>query len=358
MVMVSYSSKDRETVERLKINFAPVVNQDTVQFWEDSDIEKGEEWRKAIAAAIDDAAIAVLLVSANFFASSYVCNDELPQILRRQREGKLKVLSVFLARSLVDDIDISVTDSKTGATYPVKLDSLQGFGAPDKPLSEMTPPECDRVFVALARKVRDLSLAAQAGGTPPRSSVPHDDGSSPQRPSPPESPTDPKRPRDRWRWWMWGTPVAVAILALCVWGANYFLREVRCETAIETPEAGATVGAGGMVTGTARVPSGGHIWILLHPPIPGNQWFPQEPVSLRADDGTWSALVYYGTQDDIGREFEIAAVVVTSSTSAAFEGWLRSGRTTNSYTPLTYPIGTERVSGCSDARRVVRKGSH
>lgn len=377
-VIVTYSRADKKTLRRLKVHLATL--EDVIDLWVDtSKIPEGDPWYREICRAIDAASIAILLVSPDYLASEVVRNKELPRILERQRDGKLTVLSVFVSPSAVARIGFPVKDPRTGLTHTVTLDQFQGFGEPDRPLSKMPRTERDLVFVALEGRVREL-----AGGTvgprgepelspvePPvrRPASPRERRSSPPSAVLPDAAPPVSQPERRRRcpWWPWRPTCpwpwiagAGAVAALLLWAgsAAYCPREVRCETAILTPEAGATVGASGTVKGSARLPPDGHLWILLHPPVPGNQWWPQEPASVRNDDGTWSAVVYFGNEDDVGAEFEIAAVVVTPGTNASFEQWLKRGRERDDYPSLPFPIGTERVPGCADARRIVKKVSH
>ena len=52
-----------------------------IKAWDDTKLKSGEEWDKEIDESLKKADIAVLLVSSNFLASSYIRKKELPEIL-------------------------------------------------------------------------------------------------------------------------------------------------------------------------------------------------------------------------------------------------------------------------------------
>jgi len=49
------------------------------------------------------------------------------------------------------------------------------------------------------------------------------------------------------------------------------------------------------------------------------------PVDLGADN-TWSSIVYFGTPDDIGDNFDIIVVTVNSEAQDVFNGYLSEAR--------------------------------
>lgn len=97
-VFISYSHTDVRFLDRLQKHLAPLEHEHRVEAWSDLRISSGEDWRKQIASKIEHCDVAVLLVSADFLASSFIVTDELPQILAgAARSGRgVKVMSVIL----------------------------------------------------------------------------------------------------------------------------------------------------------------------------------------------------------------------------------------------------------------------
>jgi len=63
------------------VHLAPLVRELGIEVWSDERIRAGDDWRTEIAAALDRASIAILLVSADFLASEFIASDELPGLV-------------------------------------------------------------------------------------------------------------------------------------------------------------------------------------------------------------------------------------------------------------------------------------
>jgi small subunit ribosomal protein S1 len=85
----------------------------SVEFWYDR-IEKqgihgGDHWRNRIFEEIDNADIAILLITQDFIISEFIREVELPRILNRSKEGKLELLPILLEPARLRDLDIDNT---------------------------------------------------------------------------------------------------------------------------------------------------------------------------------------------------------------------------------------------------------
>lgn len=81
------------------------------------------------------------------------------------------------------------------------------------------------------------------------------------------------------------------------------------------------------VTGSAQLPDDAHLWVLVHRKDV-NGWWPQGGGEIAVTNGQWSVQVQYGASEDVGYDFEIAAVIVSGS---VHEHWL------GSYPPVQLP---------------------
>jgi len=84
-IFISYSHKDEKWLDRLKTHLISHVDQDLIDLWDDSRIEYGQKWRDEIDKALDAAIIAIVLVSADFLASSFINKVELPRLLDKKK---------------------------------------------------------------------------------------------------------------------------------------------------------------------------------------------------------------------------------------------------------------------------------
>ena len=89
-VFISYSHADKRFKDELLKHFRTLEREGKVSFWQESDIEAGAEWNDTIRRAIDEADIAILLISPSFLASDYIRELELPALIdRANRRGTI-----------------------------------------------------------------------------------------------------------------------------------------------------------------------------------------------------------------------------------------------------------------------------
>ena len=139
--------------------------------WSDQELKGGDRWRDEISAALDEARIAVLLVSQSFLVAPFIRDEELPRILARQTAGALTVLPVFLSPSTVMSDEIVVRD-RDARERRIELSEFQGFGSPQETLAELTHVERQRSFVRLHDRIRELAAfqSARSPGVQPNES--------------------------------------------------------------------------------------------------------------------------------------------------------------------------------------------
>jgi hypothetical protein len=90
-VFVSYSHKD-EAWKDLVVGHLQVLK-GMFDLWDDRRIAVGDAWRAEIEAALDRAAVAVLLISKDFLLSRFIRDTEVPRLLAR---FGVRVIPVFV----------------------------------------------------------------------------------------------------------------------------------------------------------------------------------------------------------------------------------------------------------------------
>lgn len=149
-VFVSYAHEDRKWADELVTHLAPWIRDKRVNLWDDSRIDGGARWKDAIDAALDEAAVAVLLVSKSFLASEFIATYELPRLVARAGRNELRLIWVAVGYSAVNTTTLS---------------QFQAANNPDRPLESLGAAQRNKVMVKVATKVADaVTMRSLAGG--------------------------------------------------------------------------------------------------------------------------------------------------------------------------------------------------
>ncbi|MDB4999943.1 MAG: toll/interleukin receptor protein [Mucilaginibacter sp.] len=138
-VFISYSHEDREFLHQLKRHFSALKGK--VEFWDDSMIYAGMKWQEEIEKALKNARVAILLVSADFFNSTYIMEEELPYLLQAQSCGTA-ILSVIIKPCLFD-------------FYP-QISKFQAVNSPSKTVIQMSEAEKEILWTQLILRINEL----------------------------------------------------------------------------------------------------------------------------------------------------------------------------------------------------------
>lgn len=165
-VFISYAHADNESsdpskrwLNRLSEQLQPLVLQDKVNAWSDTQIETGQLWDTSIKTQLQNARAAVLLISPAFLASKYIRNSELPVLLMNaMNEGRAVVLPIILRPCLFAETTFKYPDPADGPGE-LSLSVFQSANPPSKPLNSMPEHEQDAVLLSVAQRI--LRLAQQ-----------------------------------------------------------------------------------------------------------------------------------------------------------------------------------------------------
>jgi len=95
-VFLSYSHKDEPWKERLKTHLRVLEQVGALAVWDDRKIDAGKTWYDEIQRAMDDAEVAVCLISADYLASDFCVKEEVPYLLKRRAEHGMHLIPVLL----------------------------------------------------------------------------------------------------------------------------------------------------------------------------------------------------------------------------------------------------------------------
>lgn len=95
-IFISYSHKDEDWKNRLETHLRVLEMQDYLNIWEDRKIEAGDDWYPEIEKALNNANIAVFLITANFLTSKFILGEEVPKLLERREKEGIRVIPVIV----------------------------------------------------------------------------------------------------------------------------------------------------------------------------------------------------------------------------------------------------------------------
>lgn len=148
----SYAHTDEDLRAKLEKHLAALQRAQLISGWSDRKILPGTEWAAEIQAAMERAGIILLLISADFLASEYCYNIELPFALKRHQAGSAIVIPVLLRPVEWKDTPFAV---------------LQAL--PDGARAVTLWPNQDEAFAEIAARLRERIYAQRLAATKPGS---------------------------------------------------------------------------------------------------------------------------------------------------------------------------------------------
>jgi hypothetical protein len=121
------------------VHLKPLERTDVVDCWNDTRIAPGSNWQEEIRQALASTKVAVLLISADFLASDYIADHELPPLLEAAERGGAVILPVILSPCLFQETP--------------ELSRFQAVNDPARPLVDLPPGEQEQVFLKVARTI-------------------------------------------------------------------------------------------------------------------------------------------------------------------------------------------------------------
>lgn len=140
-VFVSYSHADIDYLKRLEVHLKPFEKNGLIDLWSDTKIKAGEKWKEKIERALEKSAIAILLISADFLASDFIIDNELPPLLKSAEEKGKIILPVIIRPCRF--------------TRDKNLSKFQSINDPKIPLSKMDDNGKEEVYVEIADYIDD-----------------------------------------------------------------------------------------------------------------------------------------------------------------------------------------------------------
>lgn len=142
-VFFSYCREDQRWLSELKAALVAGGNDVRLNVWDDSRITPSAHWQSEIEEALATAAAAVLLMSPDFFNSSYIAGHELPPLLAAARHGELRLFPVIVSACAHEKI----------------TEDFQALNDPAQPLDTLSDSDRQAVW----KRLLDQMTAVAAG---------------------------------------------------------------------------------------------------------------------------------------------------------------------------------------------------
>ncbi|MGD0156104.1 MAG: YCF48-related protein [Terracidiphilus sp.] len=225
-VFVSYAREDKRWLDPdYRYNLIPFLAESlrrhNVVFWYDTELKPGDVFKRQIESEIDQAQIAVLIVSQSFLNSEFIEQIEMPRIAERARRGHTIVIPVlvepcdwsdypFLAdRQMVPSANPLIDFTESEAKWAkVKFQILDGLKAQLKRIREASEsPATAGAGIDAQRPAKEKRISSAAiGGAGERDAVAIEERTT-------RSGSAVRSPWERIPVWAWGV-AALAILAI------------------------------------------------------------------------------------------------------------------------------------------------
>ena len=139
-IFISYSHKDEVWKDRLQEQLEVLAVEGYFSVWGAWQIKPGDDWFLEIERELNQADVAVMLISADFLSSNFILTEEIPILLRRREQEGMLLIPLVIRPCAWQDIPW--------------LSAIAGGSEDIVVLSGLSEYEQDEALVSLARKVK------------------------------------------------------------------------------------------------------------------------------------------------------------------------------------------------------------
>jgi formylglycine-generating enzyme required for sulfatase activity len=153
-VFVSYSHQDDDLRKELGKHLSGLERRKLIKLWLDRDIDAGLEWASELDQNLEQAAIILLLVSADFIASEYCYGIEMTRALDRHEAGIAEVIPVIIR-------DCDWTGAPFGKLQAIPADNkaVTTWGNGDQYARDTAWKIVSKEIGKVAEKIRDRRIS-------------------------------------------------------------------------------------------------------------------------------------------------------------------------------------------------------
>jgi hypothetical protein len=141
-IFISYAHANQQWLEKVQLHLKALKNYGPIEFdyWDDTKLKAGDRWEAKIALELDEADIAILLISTEFFASDFIKAKELAPLLKNAQAKGTRIMPLIIGHSMF-------TSTPIGEFHAVN--------DPSHPLNGLADTDQDKVLVKLCRDIEN-----------------------------------------------------------------------------------------------------------------------------------------------------------------------------------------------------------
>ena len=141
-VFIAYAHSDWKWLEMTSTHLRVLQSALEIEVWSDTEICGGDDWINEIEKAISRASLAILLISAKFLTSEFICRKEVPKLLKRSSKKGLPVIPLLIRDCAWNQVPW--------------LSDLQMRPSGAKPLANHTPAKAESQLAIITNEVAGL----------------------------------------------------------------------------------------------------------------------------------------------------------------------------------------------------------
>ncbi len=140
-VFISYSHNDTAFLRRLLVHLRPLERDGRIELFVDTKLKAGDKWKDRITQALSEARVAILILSADFLASDFIIDNELPPLLQRAEANGTRIVPLIV--------------KPCRFTRDRNLSTFQAINDPSAPLVNLAEGPQEEIYDRIARLVEE-----------------------------------------------------------------------------------------------------------------------------------------------------------------------------------------------------------
>ena len=121
-ISVCYSHRDSEWLKRLIVHLYPLEKRGKIELWTDINLKAGDQWKVEIERSLIRCRVCILLISADFLASDFIVDSEIPLLLEKAKKQGARIVPIILKPSrFTRDENLSRFHAINDPAYPLVI---------------------------------------------------------------------------------------------------------------------------------------------------------------------------------------------------------------------------------------------